>query len=92
MGVLQANQPTISDSGSQSVTNGDQCGFRSLLYCRTLSLYKAEDSGSSVSDKLLNLDLNILLLQFMPSIGILLTYKQHHCVELNFPNLTVYNT
>ncbi|KAI0730386.1 late exocytosis, associated with Golgi transport-domain-containing protein [Fomitopsis betulina] len=35
---------------------------------------------------------NIFLLQFMPSIGILLTYQQHHCVDLNFLNLTVYNT
>ena len=64
----------------------------SLLYCKTLSLCRAEDSASKVSNKLHYLDLNIFSLQCMPSNGALLTYKQHHCVELNFPNLTVYNT
>lgn len=64
----------------------------SLLYCRTLSLYRVEDSAGNALKELHHLDLNIFLLQFRPSIGILLTYKQHHCVELNFPNLTVYKT
>lgn len=64
----------------------------SLLYCRTLSLYRTEDSAGNALKELHYLDLNILLLQFMPSINILLTYKQHHCVELNFLNLTVHNT
>lgn len=64
----------------------------SLLYCKTLSLCRAEDSASKVSNKLHYLDLNIYLPQCIPANSILLTYQQHHCVDLNFLNLTVYNT
>lgn len=64
----------------------------SLLHLNTLLLNRAEDCASKASNKLHYLDLNIYLPQCIPANSILLAHQQHHCVDLNFLNLMVYNT